>query len=122
MTPVLFVSVALAGGVGAVLRWAIEATVQGKSRSTFPWALLVINVVGSFALGVVTGMLAALSPEAQLLGMGVLGGFTTFSSVATATALMLEERAFRAAAVNTIGTFAAAVLAALAGMWLGCMG
>lgn len=122
MNPVLFIALAAAGGVGAVLRWIIEVFIQARTRSAFPWAIFGINVGGSFALGIVTGLLGGIDATAQFVGAGLLGGFTTFSSVATATALMLEERAFRSALINTIGTFIAVALAAILGLWLARLG
>lgn len=121
MTPVLFLVTALAGGCGALLRWTIEASWNARSRSPFPWAIMCINVVGSLLLGVLTGWLDVNTPELHVLGAGLLGGFTTFSSVATASALMIEQRNWRSATFNALGTLALTIGAAMIGLWLGHM-
>ncbi len=59
----------------------------------FPWGILVVNVSGSFALGVITGLGAAIAPELSLvLGLGLLGGYTTFSTVSVETVLLAQRR------------------------------
>lgn len=114
----LLLATAGAGGVGAVLRWALDLGAKRVVGDRFPWGILAVNVLGSFALGVVVGALGA-SDLATVLGTGLLGGFTTFSSVAATTALMLERRATAAALANAFGTLALCLLAALLGSALG---
>lgn len=118
MNPVLFACAALAGGLGAVLRWAIEVFVARHTKSPFPWGVLVVNITGSLALGILTGSLAG-TVAAFIIGTGFLGGYTTFSSVAATTALMLDEQRTRAGIVNALGTFTLSVIAAGVGLWVG---
>ena len=118
MNPLVFLVASLAGGVGAVLRWLIDVVISRRVGRTFPWGILVVNVIGSLALGIVTGAVHS-SVWAFVLGAGLLGGFTTFSSVAATTALMLDEHRTRAAVINAAGTFFLSVLAALAGLAIG---
>ncbi|MGM1018944.1 MAG: fluoride efflux transporter FluC [Actinomycetota bacterium] len=116
MTPLLFVLAALAGGLGAALRYLLDLAVARVAGRRFPWGILVVNVTGSFALGVVT---AALPDAAFVVGAGLLGGYTTFST-AMLDALALWRDGERPASVGyLIGTFVASVLAALAGLALG---
>ena len=118
MTALTVVLLALAGGVGAGSRYVLDRmiTVSGG----FPVGILVVNVTGSFALGLVTGMGAFLSPEVVLvLGVGLLGGYTTFSTVSVETALMAERRERVRAWANLLGTLALAVAAAAAGIVVG---
>ena len=86
----------------------------------FPRGILVVNVSGSFALGVITGLGAAIAPELSLvLGLGLLGGYTTFSTVSVETVLLAQRRRWRDAALNLFGTLALAVAAAGLGLLLG---
>lgn len=118
MTWLTFLVVAVAGGVGAGARYLVDLAVTALVGARFPWGTLVINVSGSFVLGVLSG---AVSDAALLavVGTGLLGGFTTFSSVAAVSAVMASERRGWAAASNTIGTLVLAVAAAAAGIAIG---
>lgn len=118
MTPLLFLLVGVAGGCGAVLRWLVEIGARRLVGDRFPWGVLIVNLLGSFALGVVTGALRG-TDVAVVLGMGLLGGFTTFSSVATATALMIDSRATRVAVTNALANLSGCVALAVLGALLG---
>jgi len=120
MTLLLFVAVALAGGVGAGLRYAVDVGVTRMLGAAFPWGILVVNVTGSFVLGVLTG----LTPPGELawvVGVGLLGGYTTFSAVAVTTVLLAEEARPARAALYALGTLLASVAAAGVGLWLGSL-
>lgn len=122
MTPLLFVATALLGGVGAALRFLLDGLVRARTRGTFPIGTALVNLSGSFALGIVTGVAAGgwLAPEvAAVLGVGLLGGYTTFSTASVETVRLARERRYRAAVVNGLGVVVACTLAALAGLWLG---
>ncbi|MDR6200114.1 CrcB protein [Microbacterium sp. SORGH_AS428] len=118
MTPLVFLVVAVAGGVGAGARYVVDLAVSTLVGARFPWGTLVINVTGSFALGLLTG---AVSDAALLavIGTGLLGGFTTFSSVAAVSAVMATDRRGWAAATNTVGTLVLAIAAAAVGLAVG---
>ncbi|MBN9187444.1 MAG: CrcB family protein, partial [Microbacterium sp.] len=76
------VALSVAGGVGAGCRFVVDGFVKGRVRAAFPVGTAIINVTGSFLLGLVTGLALAhtLPPEWRLiLGTGFLGGYTTFS-------------------------------------------
>ena len=119
MNPWLLVA-ALAGGAGAGLRYVVDRLLTPASGPRFPVGILVVNVSGSFALGVVTGLGTAIAPELSLvLGLGLLGGYTTFSTVSVETVLLAQRRRWRDAAANLFGTLALAALAAGAGLLLG---
>ena len=122
MSPWLLLA-ALAGGAGAGLRYVVDRLLTPAAGMRFPWGILVVNVSGSFALGVITGLGAAIAPELSLvLGLGLLGGYTTFSTVSVETVLLGQRGRRRGALVNLFGTLALAVLAAglgvLFGAWL----
>ncbi len=110
----VFVGGMLGGGV----RLALDAAVP--PIGALPWDLVVINIVGSAALGAIDGYIAARGARWwwPLVGTGMLGGFTTFSSIA---ALEWTSNAGLAASwAVLIATMAAAVIAAVAGRrWAG---
>jgi len=86
-----WVLVAVGGAVGALLRYALS---ENMASETYPWATLTANLLGSFALGVVTALVAASvvgEQQALLLGMGLLGSFTTLSTFSVESAHMLDE-------------------------------
>lgn len=119
MTFLLLLGVMAAGGVGALLRWALERWSARAWSTTFPLGILVVNVSGSFALGICVAFFGVDTAWGQVLGTGLLGGYTTFSSVAATSAVMLRERRTRSALLNVVGTFVLSVIAALLGVAIG---
>lgn len=110
-----------AGGVGAAARFLVDGWVTGAWSSRVPTGTLVINVTGSFALGVVTvaageGVLSA--PLQMIAGPGLLAGYTTFSTASTQTSDLLTTGRPVAAVLYSGGMFAASLVTAAAGMWL----
>jgi CrcB protein len=89
----------LAGGTGAVLRYAVGGWVAQASGSTFPWGTLAVNVSGSFLISLVMHVAlttAAIAPELRLaLTTGLLGGFTTYSTFNYETIELLREGAWQ---------------------------
>ncbi|GAA5210918.1 fluoride efflux transporter CrcB [Microbacterium kyungheense] len=121
MSPWLLVA-ALAGGVGAGLRYLVDRWVTPAGGARFPVGILVVNVTGSFVLGVITGLGTAIAPELSLvLGLGLLGGYTTFSTVSVETVLLAQRRRWRDAALNLFGTLVLAAAGAGLGLWLGAV-
>ncbi|MCC6270368.1 MAG: CrcB family protein, partial [Microbacteriaceae bacterium] len=87
--------VAVGGGIGAALRLSVNGAIHRRVRPTFPVALALINTIGAFLLGLVTGLLAAhvLPPACGLgLGVGLVGGFTAFSTTSFHTLRLLQDR------------------------------
>ena len=125
MTPLLFVVVALAGGLGAALRLVVDGLVQTRVRTALPVGTLLINVVGSLVLGLLTGLTLALwLPEAWhlVLGGGLMGGFTTFSTASYETVRLARDRRSLAALANGLGMLVVSVACAFLGLWLGLRG
>jgi fluoride exporter len=120
VTPLVFVGIAVAGGLGAGLRYTLEMLGRRLFGDRLPWGVLAVNLSGAFALGLISaGLLDATGT--WVVGTGLLGGYTTFSSVAVATVLLAEEGRTRAALGYAIGTFAGSVALAAAGLALGAL-
>lgn len=106
----LAMAVAVLGAAGSLARWLLSTLVQRHAGAAFPAGTLVVNALGSVAIGVVMGVFAARgaesSPVRVALTAGFMGGFTTYSSFALETWLLLERRALLAAAVNVAATLA----------------
>jgi CrcB protein len=113
--------VCLAGGLGAGLRFVLDGLIRSKTSPSYPVATTVINLTGSLLLGLLTGMASTLmiSQTVQLiLGTGLLGGYTTFSTASYETVQLLENRRYLAAALYGFGTLIAAILTAALGYGL----
>jgi CrcB protein len=113
---------ALAGGVGAVARFVLDGLVRTRFASAFPLGTVLINVTGSFVLGVVTGLALghAVADEWRLvLGTGFCGGYTTFSTASFETVRLVERQQTGLALLNAVGTLVTTVLVAALGLWCG---
>lgn len=122
MTPLVVLGVAAAGGLGAVARLVLDGVLRSRIAVSFPLGTTVINVTGSFLLGLVTGLALAhgLPPEWRaILGTGFLGGYTTFSTASYETVRLAQQRRYRAALFNGVGMLVLALAAAGLGLWLG---
>lgn len=113
MTPLLFLLASVAGGIGAALRYAVDVGVSRWAGRRFPWGIVIVNITGSFALGIVT---AALPDALFIVGAGMLGGYTTFSTAVLDTITLWQDSERPRSVLHLCGTFAASVLAALAGL------
>ena len=114
-------AVALAAGAGAVLRYLVDHFVQHRVRSAFPVGTLVVNITGSFVLGLATGL--ALhhglgTTPTLIIGAGFAGGYTTLSTWAWETLALIEAGERIEASVNVVGSFIAGLAAAAAGLGL----
>ncbi|MDX2399273.1 fluoride efflux transporter FluC [Microbacterium algeriense] len=116
MNPLLFLGAALAGGVGAVLRYLVDLGIARLAGRRFPWGIFLVNLSGSFALGLVT---AALPGAAVLLGAGLLGGYTTFSTAMLDAVALWRDGERPAAAFDAVGMLLLGLLAAGVGLALG---
>ena len=120
-------AVFVGGAAGTALRALVGALVPAVDR--VPVATIAINVIGAFALGALLAVLARRGPDAGrrrtarlLLGTGVLGGFTTFSSLAVDTAVLLEGHRLLQALAYGLGSVLAGVAAAALGARVGRRG
>ncbi|AJC56029.1 MULTISPECIES: fluoride efflux transporter CrcB [Streptomyces] len=107
--------------VGAPLRFLTDRFVQARHDTVFPWGTWTVNAVGSLILGLLTGAVAtgAAGPHAQLLlGTGLCGALTTYSTFSYETLRLVTDGARRYAALNIVLSLAAGLTAAGAGMAL----
>lgn len=116
---------ALGGGGGAALRYVADVAVSSRWRRPFPLATFLINVSGSLALGLLVGWCYAGSAgpgwslAVSVIGTGVLGGYTTFSTASYDTLRLGREGRVVMALSYAVGTMVATVTAAALGLWLG---
>lgn len=96
--------IAAGGAFGSVLRYAIQGWVQRAAESNFPAGTLVVNVVGCLVIGFLTAAFTGpvLIREEYRIGLtvGILGGFTTFSTFGLETFMLATDRQFLLAAAN----------------------
>ncbi|WP_069169857.1 fluoride efflux transporter CrcB [Streptomyces griseus] len=117
-----FLLVAVGGAGGAVLRYLTDRAVQARHGTVFPWGTFTVNVVGSLVLGLLTGVLAAgVAGDSVrlLLGVGLCGGLTTYSTFSYETLRLAESGARFFAVANVIASVAAGLGAASGGYALG---
>lgn len=117
----LAIGVGLAAMLGAVCRYLLDQVIQHQHDMTFPWGTFVINVVGSFVLGLVTGLASHHGlPRTPtiVIGVGLCGGFTTWSTFMWETVALTEAGAAAQAALNVVVSLAAGFAAAAAGLGL----
>jgi fluoride exporter len=112
--------VALGSALGGIARHATSLFVGPRYGEAFPWATLIVNVTGSFAIGICAALLVAQrSSHAQwlreLVMIGFLGGFTTFSAFSLQTLQMMRDGKMSFALLNILGH----VVTCLIAVWLG---
>jgi fluoride exporter len=117
------IAIAIGGGAGAVLRYYLAIFVQSSLRADFPYGILVVNSLGCFFIGLLAAILLGASVWDNILRagllIGLLGGFTTFSSFSLDNFKLLQQGSYVSALFNIlISVFAGLFLSAL-GWWLG---
>lgn len=113
-----WLGVAVAGGAGAVLRLLVDGAVTQRSAAGLPYGTLVVNLSGAFVLGLLDG---AVLPEhvALVVGTGLVGAYTTFSTWMFETQRLAEERQLVRAAANLGLSVVAGLAVAALGLWIG---
>ncbi len=119
MNPYLLVGIG--GALGAMARYGAGATIPAPA-SGFPTATLLINVLGSLAMGALVGVLAKTTPQYHneirlFVAVGIFGGFTTFSSFSLDAITLIERGDVFLATLYIVGS----VVLSLAGLWLGLL-
>ena len=116
-------AVGVGGALGASARYGLDRFIEHRVFTVFPWSTFVVNMTGCFVVGVV---IAALVDRHHLplwlrtgLVMGVLGGYTTFSTFAQESLDLIEEKHLALALTYALGSVAVGVTAAFAGTLVG---
>ncbi|GAB4275344.1 MAG: fluoride efflux transporter CrcB [Coriobacteriia bacterium] len=115
--------VVLGAGLGGGLRYALGGWLAERWGSSFPWHTMAVNLSGAFLLGI----LMALSLDRGIvsagwrlfLGVGLLGGYTTFSTLAYESMALLERGLVLQGFGNMLASGLAGLVAVLAGLWVG---
>jgi len=117
-----FLAVVLGGGIGAGLRYWLAGTIAAATPGSFPVAIMVVNILGSFIMGVLTEAFAlrfSLAPEWRtFLTAGILGGFTTFSSFSLEAGVLIRRDEFLAAGAYMALSVGLSIGALFLGLWL----
>ena len=117
------VAVALGGALGALARYGLDRVIERRSFAVFPWSTFTINATGCLLVGVVIAALVDRhhTPQWLRLGLavGVLGGYTTFSTFAQETLDLLEEGNVGVALAYAAGSVSVGVAAVFFGMLIG---
>jgi len=116
------IAIALGGACGSVLRFLVSTGIYQWLGKGFPYGTLAVNIIGSFLIGLLAEALIlqritmALEFRAAIL-VGVLGGFTTFSSFSLETLYLMEQGSFSKAAINVLASVGSCLLA----VWIGLL-
>jgi len=114
-------TVMLGGALGSGARYALGTAVTARMGSGFPWHTLAVNLLGGLAMGVLAGGLARSGesePLRLLLGVGMLGGFTTFSAFSLDTVRLFENGGASAALAYIAASVAGSLLLTAVGLML----
>lgn len=118
---ILVIAIGLAAAVGAVCRYLLDQLIQHQHDMIFPLGTFVINVIGSFILGLTTGLAVhhgLPSGPTLVIGVGLCGGFTTWSTYCWESLALAEGGALGEASLNIVGSLAAVLAAAAVGFGL----
>ena len=116
-----YILIAIGGALGSVARYALGGVVSNLWGETFPWGTLIINVIGSFAIGFfftftgTEGRVVVAKEWRMFFMTGICGGFTTFSSFSLQTLNLARQDEWGRAGANVLGS----VTLCLVAVWLG---
>ena len=117
----VLLAVAMGGALGSLLRYFVASAIQSPASAGFPWGIFLVNVTGGFAMGVIVELSALklhLTPELRaFLTVGILGGYTTFSTFSLDSALLIQRGAYGAAAAYIGGSTILSIAALFGGLW-----
>lgn len=105
--PVAYLQAALGGALGALARWAVTGTLGGAPGG-WPWATLLVNLTGCLLIGVLLALLLARFPDSPglrpFLAVGVLGGYTTYSTFAVEVVRLADGGSWAVAAAYVLAS------------------
>ncbi|MFO1249076.1 MAG: fluoride efflux transporter CrcB [Alphaproteobacteria bacterium] len=114
-------SVGVGGGLGALARYYIAGWIQPPGAQ-FNWGIFIVNITGGLLMGLIVEASALklnLAPELRsFLTVGILGGYTTFSTFSLDSALLLQKGQYGLAAAYVIGSVVLSIAALFAGLWI----
>ncbi len=118
------VAIGIAGALGALARYGLDGVVSRRfTGSPFPWGTFVVNVSGAFVLGLLMTLMTEQLTTApwlrSALTIGLLGAYTTFSTLSYETYRLLEDGAVGLAAANMLGSMTAGLVAVYLGVVAG---
>ena len=114
--------VALGGAVGSAARYLAGAFIANHFGPDFPWGTFIVNVSGSFLIGVILSLVGGgLLPAGArpFLAVGIMGGYTTFSTYSHESLQLIQDGEFGALALNALGQVALGLTAVYLGVVLG---
>jgi len=115
--------VVVGAGIGGGLRYVLGGWMAERWGVSFPWHTFAINVSGAFLLGILMALTVERSlvpPSMRLfLGVGILGGFTTFSTLSYESVALVEQGLFVQGAANMFGSALLGMVAAVVGLFVG---
>ncbi len=121
MQPGVLLSIAAGGALGSLLRYFVASAIQ-RPPMTFPIGIMIVNITGGLIMGIIVELGArklSLSPELRaFLTVGILGGYTTFSTFSLDSALLIQRGDYAGAATYIIGSTVLSILALFTGLWL----
>lgn len=117
-------AVGIAGFFGAIARYGVDGLVGQRTTGVFPWGTFVVNITGSFLLGlafatVIEGRVIAAPWLRSAVTVGLIGAYTTFSTLSLETFRLIEDGSFVAAGANALGSLAAGLVAVYLGIVIG---
>ena len=114
-------SVGVGGGLGALARYYIAGWIQ-PAGAQFNWGIFIVNITGGLLMGLIVEASALklnLTPELRsFLTVGILRGYTTFSTFSLDSALLLQKGQYGLAAAYVIGSVVLSIAALFAGLWI----
>jgi len=105
------------GGLGAVARFMVDRAVSRRTKGSFPYGTLVVNISGAVLLGFLSGLVLR-HEVAMLAGTAFLGAYTTFSTWMLETQRLTDERQIWPAVANIVVSVVLGLSAAAAGQWV----
>ena len=121
----VYLAVAAGGALGSVARFWLTGAMAALTGPRFPWGTLLINMLGSFVIGLVAGITLTparmgMHPDVRIfLMIGICGGFTTFSAFSLQTLELAHEHRWSAAGANILLSVALSLAAVWLGHWCG---
>jgi CrcB protein len=120
------IAVGVAGFIGAIARYGIDGLIAQKNGGSFPWGTFVVNISGSFVLGLLFAVLVegrvVVAPWIRTATtVGFLGAYTTFSTLTLETLRLVEDGSFILDGANAVGSLTIGLVALYAGVVVGRM-